>query len=259
MPFAPFIGVNHHGQSILLGCGLLASEDTDSFIWIFSAWLECMRGKTPIGIITDQDLAMKAAIPQVFPNTIHRWCLWHIMKKLPEKFGGCSDKDVVIEDIKAAVYNSQFPDEFEDAWEELVDKYQLGDLKWCAEMYSERARWVPCYLKTSFWAGMSTIQRSESMNAFFKDFVNWGTSLKQFVEQYGRSMRKNIEKEVKSDHKSLSTSVRCATHFEIEKQFQKAYTNKKFQKQFQKEMISLSYCRIDREENDHPGGDILRI
>jgi len=28
MSFAPFVGANHHGQSILLGCGLLSSEDT---------------------------------------------------------------------------------------------------------------------------------------------------------------------------------------------------------------------------------------
>jgi len=35
MPFAPFVGVNHHRHSILLGCGLLSSEDTSSFIWLF--------------------------------------------------------------------------------------------------------------------------------------------------------------------------------------------------------------------------------
>ena len=28
MPFIPFVGVKHHRQSILLGCGLLSSEDT---------------------------------------------------------------------------------------------------------------------------------------------------------------------------------------------------------------------------------------
>jgi len=28
MPFAPFVGVNHHGQSIMLGYGLLFSKDT---------------------------------------------------------------------------------------------------------------------------------------------------------------------------------------------------------------------------------------
>ncbi|XP_014506334.1 protein FAR1-RELATED SEQUENCE 5-like [Vigna radiata var. radiata] len=37
MPFAPFVGVNHHGQSILLGCGLLCSEDTYSFVGLFNS------------------------------------------------------------------------------------------------------------------------------------------------------------------------------------------------------------------------------
>ncbi|XP_042983364.1 protein FAR1-RELATED SEQUENCE 8-like [Carya illinoinensis] len=31
MPFAPFVGVNHHGQSILLGAGLISSEETETF------------------------------------------------------------------------------------------------------------------------------------------------------------------------------------------------------------------------------------
>jgi len=31
MSFTPFIGVNHHGQSILLSCGLLSLEDTLTF------------------------------------------------------------------------------------------------------------------------------------------------------------------------------------------------------------------------------------
>jgi hypothetical protein len=40
MPFAPFVGVNHHRQSILLGAGLLSSEDTTNFVWLFQTWLE---------------------------------------------------------------------------------------------------------------------------------------------------------------------------------------------------------------------------
>ncbi|XP_022857036.1 protein FAR1-RELATED SEQUENCE 5-like [Olea europaea var. sylvestris] len=39
MPFAPFVGVNHHGQSTLLGCGLLSNENTSSFVWLFRTWL----------------------------------------------------------------------------------------------------------------------------------------------------------------------------------------------------------------------------
>ncbi|XP_035542116.1 protein FAR-RED IMPAIRED RESPONSE 1-like [Juglans regia] len=35
MPFTPFVGVNHHGQLILLGVGLISSDDMESFIWLF--------------------------------------------------------------------------------------------------------------------------------------------------------------------------------------------------------------------------------
>ncbi|XP_035542396.1 protein FAR1-RELATED SEQUENCE 5-like isoform X2 [Juglans regia] len=47
MPFAPFVGVNHHGQSILFGAGLISSEDTDTFVWLFETWLKCMDKRAP--------------------------------------------------------------------------------------------------------------------------------------------------------------------------------------------------------------------
>ena len=78
MPFDPFVGVNYHGQSTLLGCGLILREDTNSFIWLFKSWLACMFECPPNAIITDQDKAMKKMIEIVFPNARHQWCLWHI-------------------------------------------------------------------------------------------------------------------------------------------------------------------------------------
>jgi transposase-like protein len=72
--------MNHHGQSILLGAGLISSEDTNTFVWLFKCWLECMNGQAPKAIMTDQDRAMKNAIAIVFPESRHRYCMWHIMK-----------------------------------------------------------------------------------------------------------------------------------------------------------------------------------
>ncbi|XP_058217556.1 protein FAR-RED IMPAIRED RESPONSE 1-like [Rhododendron vialii] len=69
MPFAPFVGVNHHGQSVLLGCGLISHEDTKSFSWLFQTWKTCMWGCAPKAIIIDQCMAMKNAIEDIFPNT----------------------------------------------------------------------------------------------------------------------------------------------------------------------------------------------
>jgi hypothetical protein len=44
MPFAPFIGINSHGQSIQFGCGFLGNELTISFEWLFESFLIAMDG-----------------------------------------------------------------------------------------------------------------------------------------------------------------------------------------------------------------------
>lgn len=80
LPFANFVGLNHHGQSILLGCAL-PHEITETFEWLFKTWLTCMGGVAPVGMLTDQDAAMKKALALVMPDTRHRWCLWHILQK----------------------------------------------------------------------------------------------------------------------------------------------------------------------------------
>ena len=66
MPFAPFVGVNHHDQSILLGCGLILHEDTKTFMWLFNTWLSYMSSSPPFRIIKDQDKAIKMQLKLFF-------------------------------------------------------------------------------------------------------------------------------------------------------------------------------------------------
>jgi len=156
MPFAPFVGVNHHGQSILLGCGLLCVEDTCTFVWLFRSWLRCMGNKAPQGIVTDQCKAMQNAIEIVFPNTRQCWCLWHMMKKLLEKLVGYTKYKEIKHGVKQLVYESDNAEDFENGWAKFIEKYDLQLNEWLYTLYEERRRWVPCYLKCHFWAGMST-------------------------------------------------------------------------------------------------------
>ncbi|XP_042947953.1 protein FAR1-RELATED SEQUENCE 6-like [Carya illinoinensis] len=241
MPFAPFVGVNHHGQSILLGAGLISSEDTSTFVWLFEAWLECMNGRAPHAIITDQDRAMKNAIAIVFPNTRHRYCLWHIMRKLPEKLGSHSAYHELKTAIQNAVYDTQSCKEFDEKWGQLMNNYALTDNAWLQGLYTERSYWVPVYLKGVFWAGMSTTQRSESMNAFFDGFVHSGTTLKEFVDQFDNALRKKVETETTADFHSCNQTIPCVFSFKIERQFQSCYTNAKF-KEVQAEVIGMLLC-----------------
>jgi transposase-like protein len=44
-----------------------------------------MGGKHPRTIITDQDMAMRPAIKEVFPETVHRNCFFHIKANATRK------------------------------------------------------------------------------------------------------------------------------------------------------------------------------
>jgi hypothetical protein len=56
-----------------------------TFKWIFNTFLEAMGGKHPRTIITDQDMAMRPAIKEVFPETVHRNCFFHIKANATRK------------------------------------------------------------------------------------------------------------------------------------------------------------------------------
>ncbi|XP_035548472.1 protein FAR1-RELATED SEQUENCE 4-like [Juglans regia] len=196
----------------------------------------------PKAIITDQDRAMKSAIAMVFPETRHRYCLWHIMRKLPEKLGSHSQFNAGLKtDIQTALYDSHTCEEFDAKWGELIQKYDLGDNTWLEGLYTERSFWVPVYLKDVFWAGMSTTQRSESMNAFFDGYVHSGTTLKEFVDQFDNALRKKVEVETTADFNSCNQTIPCVTPFHFEKQFKAVYTNAKF-KEIQGEVWGMIYC-----------------
>ncbi|XP_057808464.1 protein FAR-RED IMPAIRED RESPONSE 1-like [Salvia miltiorrhiza] len=125
MPFGSIVGVNHHNHSILLGCCLLTDETTDSFKWFFRNWLEAMKGVKPIAILTDQDESIRIALKEIMPESIHRFCIWHIVKKTSEKFKGVSDITAAKFDFNAMLYDSVSISEFESRWEAFKIKHGL--------------------------------------------------------------------------------------------------------------------------------------
>jgi hypothetical protein len=126
MPFAPFIGINKHGQSIQLGCAFLHDEKTPSYVWLFQSFLQAMKGKAPMNIITDQDGAMRSAIAQVFPNSIHRNCRFHIMDKYSGTIGPVlDDSEELEEDFKECMNHTVTPDEFDTQWVAMLHKHGL--------------------------------------------------------------------------------------------------------------------------------------
>ncbi|PWA53153.1 Protein FAR1-RELATED SEQUENCE 6 [Artemisia annua] len=159
------------------------------------------------------------------------------MKKIPEKLGGFELYKAIKKTLKSLVYESVECQEFDDGWSKMIEDYSLEKNEWLCSLFKDRRHWVPTFVKDIFWAGMSTTQRSESMNSFFDGYVNSKTSLRQFVEQYDNALKSKIEKETKADFESLNSSYMMITQFNFERQFHDTYTNAIF-KLFQKEGYS---------------------
>ncbi|XP_029148279.1 protein FAR1-RELATED SEQUENCE 5-like [Arachis hypogaea] len=129
LPFMSFVRVNHHGKSTLLDCALLANEEIPSYEWIFSQWVKCM-GTAPHHIITNQCRSIFRVIRNALPDTRHRWCIWHITKKLPHKLRGYRRYRDLYDDLNDIVWNSQTEESFEDNWSEFIDEYNLHNNIW---------------------------------------------------------------------------------------------------------------------------------
>jgi hypothetical protein len=196
MVFAPFTGVNHHDSSVTFGAAFLANETFESYEWLFSTFLAAMGGVAPKLIITDEDASMKEAVPAVFPSTRHRFCMWHILNKLPEKVGRVlmQDEDF-LKRFGICVWASETPNEFEEKWNSIISDYGLGNNGWLASKFDIRQRWIPAYFHDVPLGGiLRTTSRSESENAFFGHFLNRRLSLLEFWIRYETAMDEQRQK-----------------------------------------------------------------
>ncbi|XP_058008161.1 protein FAR1-RELATED SEQUENCE 5-like [Hevea brasiliensis] len=202
MPFAPFTGVNHHKQSVLFGCALLADETESTFIWLFTTWLEAMCGQQPGLIITDYYPAITRAVERVFPQSTHRYCKWHIISKMPKEMGhaySALPKTFQVEFDKC-INKTETSEEFESAWRLLLDKYNLRGNEWLQSLYIDRKLWVPVYVRDTFFAG----------------------------KQYEKALEDRYEKEAKAEFETFYTKPVLKTPLPMEKQAAEVYTRKLF-------------------------------
>lgn len=230
MPFAPFTGVNHHRQSVLFGCALLADETESTFIWLFTTWLEAVSGRQPGLIITDYDSAISRAVEKVFPQSRHRYCKWHIMSKMPKEMGNVYSslpKTFQVE-FDRCVNKSETPEEFECAWQLLLEKFNLRGNEWLQSLYIDRKLWVSTYVRDTFFAGMYSTQRSASVSSLFDGYVTARTTLQDFAEQYEKALDDRYEKEAKAEFETFYTRPILKTPLPMEKQASEVYTRKLF-------------------------------
>lgn len=242
MPFVTFSGVNHHLQPVIFGCALLIDETEFSFVWLFETWLAAMGGRSPISLVTDQNRAMAAAVAKVFPNTCHRFCKWLILSRSKQKLAHVySSYPTLRGELERCVIESETIRSFETCWVSIIDKYDLRKNTWLQALFNIRQKWVPVYLKDTFFAEISPSQKLETMNDFYKKYFNTKTSLKVFLIQFELAMASRYDDEAQADMDTLCAKPVLKTASPIEKQAAAVYTRAVFDK-FQEEFVeSLGY------------------
>ncbi|XP_031131442.1 protein FAR1-RELATED SEQUENCE 8-like isoform X2 [Ipomoea triloba] len=241
IPLVVFFGVNHHGEALLLGCGLLVDESFETYIWVLRAWLTCMSGRPPQTIITDRCKALQNAVSEVFPRAHHCLCLSLVMQSIAETLGELEQPELFYTVLNRVVYNSLKVDEFEIAWEEMVQHFGISSHEWLQKLYEDRERWAPVYLKDTFFAGMSVSQPGVSTSHFFEGFVHKETNLKEFLDIYELILQRKHQKEALDDLESKEFNPVLRTRCNYESRLSEMYTKEIFLS-FQVEVEMMSTC-----------------
>ena len=232
----------------MLGLAFVSDESESTFSWLMRSWLRAMGGCAPKVMLTDCDEALKKAVAEVAPESWHCFCLWHVLSKVPEKLGRVMQRHggEFLTRFNECVLRSRTKEQFEKRWGKMVGKFELGDESWLWDIYEDRERWVPAFMKGRVLAGLSTVQRSEAMNCLFDKYVQRKTTLKEFVEQYRVVLQDKCEEEAKADFVTLHRQPALKSPSPYGKQMVELYTNEVFKK-FQSEVLGAVACHPRKE------------
>ncbi|XP_074296481.1 protein FAR1-RELATED SEQUENCE 5-like [Silene latifolia] len=197
---APFVGVNNHWKNVMFGCAFIADEKIESFVWLLETFKEAMSNKSPTTIFTDQDHAIANAIQQVFPESRHRLCLWHLQKNAVSHFGTLRTCQGFKEAFNKCLSGCSNEEEFQTCWDNMVATYELErnpNYPWFTRVYDIRNKWCTALSKDFFSAGILSSKRSESTNNALGFQANKATSLTQFYKLFKHTITRWRKNELK--------------------------------------------------------------
>lgn len=224
---APFVGVNHHWQTAIYGCALLADESLSSFVWLFKSFLEAMGNRHPRSIFTNQDQVMSKAIEEVFPSTCHRIAHWHIQKNAASRLGALNGSKAFNKMFKKCMQGCDSEAEFEETWAEMLREFKLQDNKWLNKLYKLKQKWSSAFNKCTFDGGVENEPQCDSLSNIFSCIADKLTSLSAIIVAVDKLTEDWREKELDEDTRCCQKPPACIIkHSDILNHAAKLYTHR---------------------------------
>ncbi|XWS37367.1 hypothetical protein CRYUN_Cryun19dG0037000 [Craigia yunnanensis] len=233
---APFLGLNHHRQYVLLGCALLLDESKDSFMWLFGTLLAAMGGQQPKTILTNECQAMADAIKEILPDTQHHLGMWYIQQTAAEHLSELYQQSGFKNLFNRCIFDCQSEEEFDLLWDSLVEQYNQRENECLKTLHMLRKKWSPVFTKSTFSAGLQSTVDWKTIRTVFQNLMRENMTLLKFAQQYQKVAKEQRKNELDEDLCCNKTSpLMILKGSMLEKQAADVYTCTMF-KLFQEEL-----------------------
>ncbi|KAF3627268.1 hypothetical protein FXO37_29946 [Capsicum annuum] len=140
---------------IVFGAALLYEETAGAFEWLFNVFFRVMSSDKLQKFITDKDPAINLAVSLVMPQTYHRLCIWHLGQNVYKHLGHIFRAHKSFQsDFSKLLFDYEYEADFLNAWEEMLEKYDLKDNSWLKNIFTLRKKWSMTYGRDTFLVGI---------------------------------------------------------------------------------------------------------
>jgi len=199
-PLTVFTGFNYHRGVVIFGVALLYDEMVESFKRLLKSFLDAHASKKPQSIFRDQDAAMAKPLIEVMPETWHGLCTWHIMQNGIKHLGNfMKNGSHFLRDFKACMFEYEDEAEFQNAWDEMIQQYNVGLVSWLVGIYKLKTKWARCRMKNAFTLGVRSTQLSESLNGDLKAYLKSDLGIVEFFQHFERVVEQKRHKKLEAE------------------------------------------------------------
>jgi zinc finger SWIM domain-containing protein 3 len=227
-------------------------------------FLKAHNGKHPKTIYMDQNAAIGKVVHEVFSETWHGVCTFHIMQNAakhlaePEKDESSTSSEDVVEgteeepsilaDFRTCMYEYEDKETFKNAFD--ITRTKVKKQTWLNNIYKVKEKWVECYMKDVFTLGMRSTQLSESLNSELKRHFKSDFDIIRFLKHFERVVESKRNKKLNSEFESRKNLPKIKIRTPMLLQVSKMYTPVIFEAFQGEHERSMAACTTALEGNN---------
>ncbi|XP_020239386.1 protein FAR1-RELATED SEQUENCE 9 isoform X2 [Cajanus cajan] len=229
-PLVQFLGVNHHKQVLIFAAAFLYDDSIESFNWLFRTFTNAMSGKKPKVILTEQEAVIIEAVNTVLPDTKHCTCVRQLYENTLKHLSHVvKDVKSFANDLRSSIYDPKDEEEFTQAWEAMLEKYNLQQNEWLRWMYRERESWAVVFGRNTFFVDIKGFHLGEVLSQKFRSYLNPDLDVLQFFKHFERVVDEQHYKEIEASDEMSRCLPRLMGNVVLLKRASDIYTTRAFE------------------------------